>query len=67
MKIKDTSSRNGYLNKIVKEGKWMVKEMKVCITNTMSSNGEGVECREIERVKHSILRWFGHIERMPGN
>ena len=24
-----------------------------------------MECEVIERVKHSILKWIGHIERIP--
>ena len=30
----------------------------------LSSRGEGMKCGVIERVKHSILRWYGHMERM---
>ena len=26
-----------------------------------------MECEVIERGKRSTLRWFGHIERMPGS
>ena len=34
---------------------WMVKVMKVCLTN-MSSRDEGMESGVIERIKHSTLR-----------
>ncbi len=30
----------------------------------MSSRGEGMNCRMVEMVKRSTLRWFGHLERM---
>ncbi len=30
----------------------------------MRGRGSGVECDEVEWVKRSTLRWFGHIERM---
>ncbi len=30
----------------------------------MRGCGSGVECGVVEWVKRSILRWFGHIERM---
>ena len=46
----------------------MVKVMKVCTPNIiMSRRGEGMECRLIGKIKHSTLRWFGHIEKMPGS
>ncbi len=28
------------------------------------SRGEGMSCGVVEMVKHSPLRWFGHLERM---
>ncbi len=30
----------------------------------MRGRGSGVECGVVEWVKKSILRWFGHIDRM---
>ncbi len=30
----------------------------------MSSRGEGMGCGVVKIVKHSTLRWFGHLERM---
>ena len=44
------------------EEEWTVKVMKWCTTNIMSSRGEGMEYKVIERVKCSSLRWFGHRE-----
>ena len=33
----------------------------------MSSRGEGIVCGVIGMIKCSILRWFGHTERMLKN
>ena len=33
----------------------------------MSRCGEGMKCGVVEMVKRSTLRWFGHMERMPGS
>ncbi len=30
----------------------------------MSNRGKGMSCGVVEMVKHSTLRWFGHLERM---
>jgi len=30
----------------------------------VSVKGEGMNCGVVEVVKHSTLRWFGHLERM---
>ncbi len=33
----------------------------------MSSKGEGMTCRVVDGVRHNILRWFDHMERMAEN
>ncbi len=30
----------------------------------MSSRGEGMSCGMVEKLKHSTLIWFGHLERI---
>ncbi len=32
----------------------------------ISFKSEGINCRVVEVVKNSTLRWFGHLERMGG-
>ncbi len=34
---------------------------------SVSFRSEGMNCGVVEVVKHSILRWFDHLERMEGD
>lgn len=46
---------------------WMIKVMKACITDSLSSKHEGMKCGVVEGVICNSLRWSGGIKGIVGS